>query len=71
MSSAYIKYETAWVPQPCPRCAEETATGHGWLFREPPPTSQTQDTRKPVGQVFLHDDRDDCVVMMANAPTQP
>jgi len=59
----YIKYETAWVAQLCPCCGQEAATAHGWLFRDPPPTSGLLDTRRPFGEVFIHDNRDDCVVL--------
>jgi hypothetical protein len=65
-SDAYIKYHTAWVGKLCPRCGQQLTTGHGWLFREPSPTLHLPDTRKPFGDVFLHDKREDCVVLASS-----
>ena len=65
-SATYIKYETAWAAKLCPRCEQESATAHGWLFREPPPTSDLPDARKPFNEVFIHDNRDDCVVLASS-----
>lgn len=64
-SASYIKYETPWAEKPCPRCGD-SATAHGWLFREPPPALDLSDTRKPFGEVFIHDKSDDCVVLASS-----
>ena len=61
--NAYITYEKAWTTKLCPQCNQEPAIGHGWLFREAPPRSIECDTRIPFGEVFLHDDREDCIVL--------
>jgi hypothetical protein len=65
LSDPYIKYETAWTAKLCPRCGQ-SATSHGWLFRGPPPALALPDTRKPFGEVFIHDNRDDCVVLASS-----
>jgi hypothetical protein len=59
----YIKYEVNWTPKTCPRCQQRLATGHGWLFKEPAPSLPEGDKRKPVGEMYMHDDAEDCVVL--------
>jgi hypothetical protein len=59
----YITYEVMWTARTCPRCQQRSATGHGWLFKDPPPSSPEEDKRRPVGEVFVHDDAEDCVVL--------
>jgi len=58
--SYYISYEGGWVAKTCPRCKQKMANGHGWLFKEPPPTSPVLENRKPIGEVFIHEDGGDC-----------
>jgi hypothetical protein len=61
-SSYYVKYAFRWDLKACPCCPRE-ASGHGWLLKEPPPSSPAEDRRTPVGEVFVHTDVEDCVVM--------
>ena len=61
--SYYITYEGGRATKTCPQCKQRAASGHGWLFKEPPPTSPALDRRKPVGEVFTHDDGGDCVIL--------
>jgi hypothetical protein len=61
--SDYITYDSEWSAKPCPQCNQRVASAHGWLFKEPPPTSPTIDTRKPIGEVFIHDEGNDCVIL--------
>lgn len=62
-NSYYITYEPSWITKSCPRCKQKTASGHGWLFKEPPPIPPALDNRKPIGEVFVHEDRGDCTIL--------
>ncbi len=62
--SYYITYEVGWTTKTCLHCKQRAASGHGWLFKESPPTSPALDKRKPIGEVFLHDDGEDCVILV-------
>ena len=56
----FVAYEKGWTDRPCPRCGSRTATAHGWLYTDPPPSTGL-DERRPVGEVFDHGGTDDCV----------
>jgi hypothetical protein len=60
MANYYLKMVTAWDNSACRHCGAAT-TGYGQLFKEAPP--QGQDTRKVIGEVFSHADKDDCVIL--------
>ena len=59
----YITYDVGWAMKSCPRCKQRPATGHGWLFKDSPPTVPALDKRKPIGEVFIHDDGEDCTIL--------
>ena len=50
----YISFEVDWASKTCPHCEQRTALGHGWLFKEPPPSSSALDNREPIGEVYIH-----------------
>jgi hypothetical protein len=62
--SYYITYEVGWATKTCSHCKQRVASGHGWLFKEPTPKSPALDKRKPIGEVFIHDDGEDCVLLV-------
>ena len=57
----YIGYEVGFKGGPCPLCKTRNATAHGLLYKEPPPDGP--DDRRPVGEVYLHDEGDDCQLL--------
>lgn len=63
---AYITMDSHWQTQPCPKCGHDSI-GHGFLFREPPPINKIEDGRKPFNEVFLHQDREDCLLLSSTA----
>lgn len=58
----FIGYEKGWKATPCKYCGKG-ATWHGYLFKDPPPGPPAPDQRKPVGEVFGHEETDDCVAL--------
>ncbi|MDQ2843046.1 MAG: hypothetical protein M3Y72_18810 [Acidobacteriota bacterium] len=63
--NSYITMEGGWANETCP-CCKKMAIGHGWLYREPPPSNSIGDKRKVIGEVFMHDDFDDCGILAPN-----
>jgi hypothetical protein len=61
----FVTMENSWTAKTCPVCKSENAIAHGWLFKDPPPDSPHTDTRKAVGEVFMHDGKEDCVISTA------
>jgi hypothetical protein len=55
--------DAVWSAKTCPHCGQRAASGHGWLFNDTPPSSPVLDTRTPIGEVFIHDSGDDCVIL--------
>ncbi len=60
-TNAYVKYADPWEPRLCPMCGLRLASAYGQLFREPPPRSGEIDNRKPINEVWIHDEGPDCV----------
>jgi len=58
-SQHYALYESEWDNRDCPLCGHPTI-GHALLYSEPSPEPPDDDTRRPVGDVFLHDGTPDC-----------
>jgi hypothetical protein len=61
--SSYVTYEVDWIMQTYPHGKERVASGHGWLFKESPPLSPALDKRKSIGEVFIHDEGEDCIIL--------
>ena len=61
----FITMEKGWMAKTCPVCKSEHAIAHGWVFKDPPPDSPHTDTRKAIGEVFMHDGKEDCVISAA------
>jgi hypothetical protein len=56
----YLVMERSWAPRICPICEQETAIGHGWVFRDPPPSPPLEDKRRAVREVFFHAGSREC-----------
>jgi hypothetical protein len=56
----YEKWAENWEPRLCPKCGSKTATAYGQVFREPAPRLPEIDTRKPIDELWLHDDGTQC-----------
>jgi hypothetical protein len=54
-----VAFEKNWAGKPCRFCGEP-ASAHAYLYdkAQDDPIDQTKD--KPIGEVFQHDDKDDC-----------
>ena len=65
----FIGYEKGKPPLVCTVC-RQAASWHGYLFVEPPPPAAISETRTPVGEVFGHQDRDDCVILSEDIPEE-
>ena len=59
-AACYAMYEGSWDPRLCPCCQQRIARHHAWLFTDPPPVFPASDTRQAVGEVFEHDEGNDC-----------
>jgi hypothetical protein len=60
----YVGYELCWMPRRCPHCWTRIATAHGVLYSDPISGNPEMDAkRKAIGEVFHHDQGDDCKVM--------
>jgi hypothetical protein len=57
----YEKWERDWTVKTCPKCKGKLATAHGWGFQNPPPPrNKAVDDRKPIEEVWLHEDGTEC-----------
>ena len=59
-ATCYAMYEGSWDPRRCPCCQQRIARHHAWLYTDPPPAFPAFDTRQAVGEVFEHDEGNDC-----------
>jgi hypothetical protein len=65
--NAFMMYDKKWVAKVCPHCNQEPAVAHAWLFKEAASHPVQLQPRKPSGEVFLHDEREDCVVLASGS----
>jgi hypothetical protein len=64
----HIGYEKDWQKQPCAICQSRDATSHGYLYRdEVNGVPDANEKRSPVGEVFQHEDGEDCVRIARSA----
>ena len=58
----HVGPEKDWRKQPCPICQSRDATSHGYLYRDEVNGDPiVNEKRSPVGDVFRHEDGEDCV----------
>ena len=64
----HVAYEKDWQKQPCAICQSRDATSHGYLYRdEVNGVPDANEKRSPVGEVFQHEDGEDCVRIARSA----
>lgn len=56
----FITWDSKWTKTTCPKCKIKNATSHGWVYSTAPPKKPLHDNRKPIHEVYLHEDGSEC-----------